>query len=96
MSCESSLDTRIKGNLIRDTVALVDPLPMNQKALVDICTRRLSHRKEAFNSRSSGTILEQDLRRITNNRLPRAYGELPTRLGGYERIAPGAEYDMIS
>jgi len=96
MSCESSLDTRIKGNLMRDTVALVDPLPINQKALVDICTRRLSHRKEAFNSRSSVAILEQDLRRIMNDKLPRAYGELPTRLGGYERIAPGAEYDMIS
>lgn len=94
MSCDSSLDTRIKGNLIRDTVALVDPLPINQRALVDVCARRLSRRKEV-SDRSSGTILEQDLRRIMNGRLPRGYGELPTRLGGFERIAPGSEYDQL-
>jgi tubulin polyglutamylase TTLL5 len=88
MSCDSPLDTRIKGALIRDTVALIDPAPIDQRALVDVCTRRLSHRKEA-SSISSTSILEQDIGRILHERIPRAYGDMPSRLGSYERIAPG-------
>jgi hypothetical protein len=87
MSCDTALDTRIKGSLIRDTMLLVDPPPINQGALVDVSRRRLSHRKEA-SDKSSGDILEQDLRKILNDTLPRAYGTLPKRLGAYERIAP--------
>jgi hypothetical protein len=89
MSCDTALDTRIKGDLIRDTVLLVDPPSINQSALVDICNRRLSHRKEASN-KSSGEYLEEDLRLILNDTLPRPLGTLP-RLGAYERIAPGTE-----
>ena len=87
MSCDSSLDKRIKRNLINDTVALVDPAQIDQRALVDIFSRRLSHRKEASN-RSSASILEQDLEKILNHKLPRKYGIMPKKLGGYQRIAP--------
>jgi tubulin polyglutamylase TTLL5 len=87
LSCDSPLDTRIKGALIRDTVALIDPVPIDQRALVDVCTRRLSHRKEA-STISSTSILEEDLGRILHERIPRAYGDMPSRLGSYERIAP--------
>ena len=90
MSCDSSLDKQIKSKLINDTVALVDPAPINQRALEDICNRRLSYRKEASN-RSSTSILEQDLGNILNHKLPRKYGEMPKKLGSYQRIAPGTE-----
>ena len=88
LSCSTPLDTRIKGNLIRDTIALVSPSRIDRKALSDICTRRLSRRKDASNL-SSSEILEQDLRQILRDGFPRAYGEMPVTLGRYERIAPG-------
>eukprot|EP00804_Cyclotella_cryptica_P005935 CCRYP_000194-RA/>CCRYP_000194-RA protein AED:0.43 eAED:0.25 QI:0/0/0/0.5/1/1/2/0/947 len=72
LSCETKLDVRIKGNLIRDTIALVDPPLISHEALACICTRRLSRRKDVSNL-SSGAILEQDLRRIFKDKIPRVY-----------------------
>ena len=93
MSCDTPLDSRIKGDLIRDSIVLVDPPVINQEALFDVCHRRLSTRKEA-SAKSSCDILEQDLRKILNDEILRDYGEMPRLLGSYERIAPGTNvYD---
>ena len=92
LSCDSCLDTRIKGRLIRDTIALVEPPAYDRKSLADICRRRLTHRK----ARVSDT-LEQDLARIMNGTFPRPYGVLPTKIGNFERIAPGTNlFDRLS
>jgi len=87
LGCDSPLDTRIKGSLIRDTIALVAPPIYDRKALVDVCKRRMAHRKSA-SSVSCREVLESDLAQILKNKPPRNFGQMPTRLGNFERIAP--------
>ena len=86
LGCGSPLDTRIKGSLIRDTIALVDPPAYGRKALADVCKRRMTHRKSASNV-SYKDILSKDLAQILK-KIPRAFGEMPKRMGNFERIYP--------
>ncbi|KAL7471304.1 hypothetical protein ACHAXS_011602, partial [Conticribra weissflogii] len=96
LTCDSSLDTRVKGGLIRDTIALVDPPIFDRKALEDICKRRLTHRKTACN-KSSIDVLEHDLSQILVGQIPRKYGELPRNIGNFQRIAPGSpSFDRLN
>ncbi len=74
LSCDSSLDNRIKGGLIVDTVSLVDPVAYDRTALVKVLNRRIMHRK-------AGSLLEEDLSQI----LP-GTRDIPKRLGNFERI----------
>lgn len=90
MSCDSALDTKIKGSLIRDAIALVDPPDFDRQALADVCSRRLTHRKAASNV-SSGDTLEKDLARILKNKVPRAFGAMPRKMGNFQRIAPDTD-----
>ena len=91
LGCDSPLDIRVKESLVRDTIALVDPPAYDRKALADVCQRRLTQRKASCNI-SSVDVLEKDLARILMNKLPRAYGEIPSRMGNFQRIAPGTNY----
>ncbi len=84
LGCDSELDTRIKGNLMRDTILLVDPPAYDRKALADVCRRRIKHRK----STSTRETLEEDLSQILKKKLPRKFGQQPRRMGSYERIVP--------
>mmetsp|Transcript_31453 Transcript_31453/g.46207 ORF Transcript_31453/g.46207 Transcript_31453/m.46207 type:complete len:1110 (+) Transcript_31453:63-3392(+) len=94
---ETDLDTRIKEDLIYDTVILVNPPAFNRVALFDICQRRCSQQCRDRNGKnlrkhiSEKDQLENDLREILANKLPRKYGELPRAdlKGSYERLAPG-------
>jgi tubulin polyglutamylase TTLL5 len=83
LGCDSPLDTRIKGSLIRDTIALVDPPAYDRKVLTDVCKRRMTHCKSALNVRNNG-----DVPQILMNRPPRKFGEIPKRMGNFERIVP--------
>jgi len=87
LCCDSSLDTRIKGSLIRDSIALVAPVAYDRKTLADVCKRRLTHRKSAATV-SCKDVLESDLAKILKNRTPRQFGEKPRRLGNFERLVP--------
>jgi len=87
LGCDSSLDTRIKGNLIRDSISLVAPPAYDRKSLAEICNRRLTHRKSA-STVSCKDILESDLAKILKNRTPRQFGEKPRRLGNFEQLVP--------
>lgn len=73
---DSALDADVKEDLIRDTIALVDPPTIDRMALSRICKERLGGQ--------SGRNLEEDLRAIFMGRLPRQTGEMPRDLGGYE------------
>ena len=86
LACESPLDDQIKGSLIRDTIALVDPPVYDREALADVCQRRLTNRKSS--NVSDKTILESDLATILMNKLPRKFGDMPKKLGNYQRICP--------
>ncbi|KAL3764342.1 hypothetical protein ACHAW5_003478 [Stephanodiscus triporus] len=87
LACDSPLDDHIKGNLIKDTIALVDPPAYDRKALANVCKRRLTHRKSSSNV-SDRAVLETDLAEILMNGVPRKFGEIPKRLGNFERIVP--------
>ena len=87
LNCDSPLDTKVKGALIRDTVALVDPPAFDRKALAEVCHRRLTHRKSSTNASSKDT-LEKDLAQILKSKTPRKFGDIPRRTGNFERILP--------
>lgn len=88
---------------MEDLIHLVDPLPMDRVALSAVLKRRKSQRAgPARLSRRQGggllagtaaeerEILEADLHAILKGKAPRPAGQEPSRLGGFERIAPCA------
>jgi hypothetical protein len=94
MARENELDRRIKNQLIRDTVALVDPLPFDREALVKIIERR--HRNLNVSSAGASKVggvqqhdLGRDLYALLQGRLPRQTGEAPRFCGNFDALAPG-------
>jgi len=81
------LDDQVKSGLIRDTIALVDPPTYDRRALANMCKHWLTHRKSSSNV-SNSDVLEKDLANILMDKVPRKFGEMPRRLGNYERIVP--------
>lgn len=109
MAREHRLDEQIKEAMIHDTVKIVSPPKFDRSALVKVCERRMneiqkkqSHRKKAGTVGGQGGFksekeqLEDDLSKILMGKVPRAYGELPEEMGGYQRMSPGEKsYDMF-
>ena len=89
LSCDSSLDNRIKGGLIADVISLVDPIAFDRMAVSEVCKRRITHRKAC-------SLLEEDLSQIlpniTSHSLSRnlTRKDMPVRLGKFECISVGA------
>ena len=97
LSRENDLDSIVKGSLIEDTLKIVSPPNYNREALAEICHRRLCKKKRSRSQKSSDRdILDQDLRRILDNELPRQYGEEPKASTGYQRLAPGLLFDQLT
>ena len=93
---ETDLDVLVKGALIEDTIKVLSPAKYNRQALAEICKRRLYQKKRSSSKiASERDVLEQDLRRIFNNELPRQYGEEPNSQTQYERLAPGTLFDRL-
>lgn len=91
MARGSALDRRIKDAVIRDTIALVNPLPYDRIALLDALTRRVNdvRKKGPAAILKADSSLEADLARIFMGNFPRRCGELPTHMGNFERLCPG-------
>lgn len=83
LACESPLDTRIKGSLIRDTIALVNPPAYDRSIIAEICERRMTHRQSAANNNSNS-----DVARTLMHKAQRRIGEMPKKIGNYERLVP--------
>ncbi|GBG82839.1 hypothetical protein CBR_g36369 [Chara braunii] len=100
LSLATPLDEKIKKNLIRDTIQLVDPVHFDRAALADVLIGRTTHAVRS--SRSSAPFfarmtdnrdsLYMDLYRILQGQRPRVYGEMPKNLGQYHRLAPSKNY----
>mmetsp|Transcript_1057 Transcript_1057/g.3431 ORF Transcript_1057/g.3431 Transcript_1057/m.3431 type:complete len:998 (-) Transcript_1057:2293-5286(-) len=93
LEVSNELDAYVKEKVIRDTVALLDPLPFNRSALLSVLKRRLSELKTRHTLTSIGNAesrkqLNVDLSKILYGRKPRSYGDMPTQLGCFERVAP--------
>ena len=97
MARDGELDRRVKDPLIRDTIALVDPVPFDRDALVQTIERRHTQvgpgapSKSGHKRKSPQAELRRDLNSILKGRLPRLVGETPRFLGNYEPLAPGTE-----
>ena len=89
MARECELDKRVKEALIRDTVALVDPLPFDRGALVETIERRRKASRARPSAAGQRRDLLRDLKAILKGRVPRQVGELPAVMGNYELLAPG-------
>ena len=89
---DTVLDDVIKQKMIDDTISLLDPIDYDRKRLFEVLERRVH---EDFSKSSAGTQnthtkrqMNRDLTYILNSKVPRQHGELPKKLGNYERIAP--------
>jgi len=80
MSRETNLDKRTKELMIQDTISLVDPPALDRIALKQICKYRLNKRSITHavlkSKKTEKEALDNDLRRILRNKLPRKYGML--------------------
>lgn len=109
LGLSTPLDEEIKGNLIRDVIRVVDPLPFDRVALHAITVRR--KQKNAGPDRMSrrhggglfaGTAAEDrelvntDLHAVIKGRVPRQVHETPEFLGDFERLAPCPLIDQLA
>lgn len=95
MGQEHLLDEQVKQPLIGDTINLVDPVAFDRRRLADALHRRVE-RKAASAAAGGRQQLDIDLHSVLMGACPRRYGEVPRRLGKYERIAPGEAYDHVA
>ena len=82
--------------MIDDTLDLLDPVDFDRKRLFEVLDRRIH---EDF-SKSTGGLNEhtkrtmnRDLAYIFHQKVPRKYGDMPEKLGDFERIAPSETSD---
>merc|ERR1712032_1569906 len=94
MGQEHLLDEQVKQPLIAETIDLVDPLEFDRRRLAEVLHRRLE--KKATTGAAGGRQqLDIDCHAVLKGREPRKYGEMPMRLGNYERIAPSEVCESI-
>lgn len=89
------IDDLIKQQLIDDTLDIVNPTFFNKTHLIKVLQRRLAELQRGVNNNSQA-VLNADLTSILDGKQRRSYGEYPTRLGNYERIAPSELLDRLS
>ena len=91
---ETYLDDLIKQQLIDDTLDLVNPIYFDKIELLKVLERRISEvQKGHFNNSAQQT--NSDFTKILNKQIPRKYGEMPGKVGNFERIAPSSLYEKL-
>jgi tubulin polyglutamylase TTLL5 len=87
---ENYLDKRIKNQLIKDIVQLLDVAQYDRLALCKIIKKRLGLiSKNRYCNGKNDLELEKDLKEILgSDYIPRRYGELPKNMGNFERLCP--------
>ena len=92
MARENNLDIRIKNKMIKDTISLIAPAPFDREALAKILKKRYSDiLKNKFIFGKNDIELENDLKEILGDFIPRKYGEEPKLMGSYERLCPNTK-----
>jgi tubulin polyglutamylase TTLL5 len=95
---ENALDSRVKNNMLKDMIDLLEVTPFDRAALFRIIKRRLASigKNRYYVSGRNDPDLEQDLQDILGaNYVHRAYGDLPSNLGNYERLCPETSYHQV-
>lgn len=89
---ENQLDIRVKNELVSDIIKLIDPPPFDRAALTTVLRRRINDlQQKKFSMTSGDPHLEQDLKAILGEHVPRRYGEEPKECGNFERLCPGTK-----
>jgi tubulin polyglutamylase TTLL5 len=93
MECNVQIDN-IKTDMIKDTIALVNPMYFNRTELQNVLTRRQDNKQRKMSQQQKE--LNRDLTKILNGQLPRRYGQTPIHLGNYQQISPSKMYTVIN
>lgn len=94
MGQEHLLDEQVKQPLIAETIDLIEPMSFDRRRLAEALHRRVE-RKAATGAAGGQQQLDIDLHSILEGKTPRRFGELPERMGNYERIAPSEAYNIV-
>jgi len=104
-SLDTPLDRSIKPRMIRDAVAIVDPLPFDRAALQEVLAARTANKPRAarpgprFMAGSAADERElmcADLEQILQKRVPRRYGETPDALKCGSCVSKGSRAGCCS
>lgn len=88
----NQLDVRVKNNLIKEIIELVDPPPFDRLAFAKIMRKRLKDiQNKTFSMGKGDPTLERDLRLMLGDHIPRRYGEEPKSKGSFETLAPNTK-----
>lgn len=89
---EHMIDEVIKQTLIDDIIDLVDPPDFDHHRLQEILARRIGeeqrHKSKISIHNNTKETLNRDLTYILKGKKLRRVGELPTKMGCFEMIAP--------
>jgi tubulin polyglutamylase TTLL5 len=93
----NTLDVRVKNAMIKDIIGIIDPAPYDRAAVLRVLQKRLAGiMKNRFALGRNDPDLEQDLRDILGDYVPRRYGEIPVNMGNYDMICPNTkEYTQV-
>ena len=98
MARETPLDKRVKENLIRDIVTLVDPVPYDRHAVADVFGRNSSAQDRGevrHQKKAAPASLARDLGALLPRGPPRTFGAAPAHPGKFRRLAPSPLHDAV-
>jgi len=99
LAIENPLDEMTKVRMVTDTLRIVQPATVDRAQLLNLIQRRMGDHEKPWLAKGNSTanVLDNDIDALLGGGLPpRAIGEPPPELGGYECIAPSRLYDSIA
>ena len=90
---DNVLDDMVKQTLIDDTLDLINPLPFNRKKMIKVLERRVGELQKG--NVGSVSQLNADVGEILDGCKVRRYGEMPEKLGQFERVAPSPLLEQL-
>lgn len=93
----NALDDQVKLPLVDDILNIVDPINIDREALIKVLERvmKIKNTNNNVYLYSPMVQLNMDLTQIFQGKMPRAYGEMPSKIGRFERIAPSKESERL-
>ena len=105
LEADHPLDEEIKGRMLRDALAILQPPAFDRAQLAQVLRRRAGGgARSARGSDGSGPLgtcgdgrdaLNADLHAVLGGAVPRRLGEAPQAPGLFQRLAPSPEWDAL-
>ena len=94
---DTLLDDMVKQRLIDEVIDLVSPVDFDRRRLFEVLERRISEdfKKNSLSSVQSKHNMNRDLTYVLHGQMPRKYGEMPQKMGNFQRIAPSKFSDKL-